>query len=332
MPQVEHPLAVVGIGNALVDVISAEDDRFLVDHGLLKGAMTLIDAERAEELYSAMGPGVEASGGSAANTMAGLASLGGRGAFLGRVRDDQLGAVFTHDIRAVGVEYPSSPASVGPPTGRCLIIVTPDAQRTMSTYLGSSSELSPEDVDEDVVSRAAVTYLEGYLFDRDAAKEAFEKAAVVAHASGGRVALTLSDSFCVQRFGPEFRDLVDGVVDVLFANEDELSMLYGTDPSGALAEAEARCEIVALTRGAAGCTIASAGERHEIPAHHVARVVDTTGAGDLFAAGFLHGLTTGRDLPTSASIGSLAAAEVISHMGARPQTVLAALAAPLLAG
>jgi sugar/nucleoside kinase (ribokinase family) len=231
---VERPLAVVGIGNALVDVISAEDDRFLVDHGLLKGAMTLIDADQAEDLYRAMGPGVEASGGSAANTMAGLASLGGSGAFIGRVRDDQLGSVFAHDIRAVGVEYPSPPARSGPPTGRCLIIVTPDAQRTMSTYLGSSSELSPEDVDEAVVARAAVTYLEGYLFDRDAAKEAFEKAAAVAHGAGGRVALTLSDSFCVQRFGREFRDLVDGLVDILFANEDELAMLYGTDVDAAL--------------------------------------------------------------------------------------------------
>ena len=330
MPGVEHPLAVVGIGNALVDVISAADDRFLEEHGLLKGAMTLVDGAQAEALYGAMGPGVEASGGSAANTMAGLASLGGRGAFLGRVRDDQLGAVFAHDIRAVGVEYPCTPARTGPPTGRCLIIVTPDAQRTMSTYLGSSSDLSPEDIDEAVVARAAVTYLEGYLFDRDAAKQAFEKAAAVAHEAGGRVALTLSDSFCVQRFGAEFRDLVDGVVDILFANEDELAMLYGTDPDAALARAAARCEVVALTRGAAGCTVAAAGERHDVPAHHVARVVDTTGAGDLFAAGFLHGLTTGRDVETSARIGALAAAEVISHMGARPQTVLANLAAPLL--
>lgn len=327
----EHPLAVVGIGNALVDVIATATDEFLVAHDLVKGSMALIGTERAEALYDAMGPAVEASGGSAANTMAGLASLGGRGAFLGRVRDDQLGAVFAHDIRAVGVEYPCAPVSVGPPTGRCLIVVTPDAQRTMSTYLGSSSELAPGDIDEQVVARASITYLEGYLFDRDAAKEAFEKAAAVAHAAGGRVALTLSDSFCVQRFAAEFRDLVDGVVDILFANEAELGMLYGTDPGSALAEAEARCEIVALTRSAAGCTISSAGERHDVPAHQVAHVVDTTGAGDLFAAGFLHGLTTGLDLEMSARIGSLAAAEVISHMGARPETALAALAGPLLA-
>ena len=329
-PAVERPLAVVGIGNALVDVIATATEEFLAAHDLVKGSMALVDADRASVLYDAMGPAVEASGGSAANTMAGLASLGGRGAFLGRVRDDQLGTVFAHDIRAVGVEYPCTPVPSGPPTGQCLIVVTPDAQRTMSTYLGSSSELAPGDIDEQVVARAAVTYLEGYLFDRDAAKEAFEKAAAVAHAAGGRVALTLSDSFCVQRFAAEFRDLVEGVVDILFANEDELGMLYETNPEGGLAEAEARCEIVALTRGAAGCTIAAGGGRHDVAAHHVPRVVDTTGAGDLFAAGFLHGLTTGLDLETSARIGSLAAAEVISHMGARPETDLAALAVPLL--
>lgn len=320
----------VGIGNALVDVIASADDAFLARQSLVKGSMTLIDTDRAEALYAAMGPAIEVSGGSGANTMAGLASLGGRGAYLGRVRDDQLGAVFAHDLRAVGVEYPCALADVGPPTGRCLIVVTPDAERTMSTYLGSSSELGPHDIDEGVVSEAQVTYLEGYLFDRDAAKEAFEKAAAVAHAAGRRVALTLSDSFCVQRFTAEFRELVGGVVDILFANEDELAMLYETDVAAALAEAEARCEVVALTRGPAGCTIATGGRRHDVPATAVARVVDTTGAGDLFAAGFLHGLTTGQDLVTSAGIGSVAAGEVISHMGARPQTVLAALAAPLV--
>ncbi|MEX2658730.1 MAG: adenosine kinase [Acidimicrobiales bacterium] len=325
-----QPLAVVGIGNALVDVIATADDAFLDRELLVKGSMSLVDAERAESLYAAMGPAVEMSGGSAANTMAGIASLGGRGAFLGRVRDDQLGTVFAHDIRAVGVEYPCEPAHAGPPTGRSLIIVTPDAQRTMSTYLGSSSELGPGDVDEDVVARAQITYLEGYLFDRDAAKEAFEKAAAVAHSAGARVALTLSDSFCVQRFAREFRELVAGDVDILFANEDELAMLYETDVDRALAEAESTCEIVALTRSAAGCTIAAGGERHDVPAHQVPRVVDTTGAGDLFAAGFLHGMTIGKDLVTAARIGSLAAAEVISHLGARPETDLAELAAALL--
>lgn len=326
----ERPLDVVGIGNALVDVIAPATDEFLAAHDLVKGSMALVDAERASVLYDAMGPAVESSGGSAANTMAGLASLGGRSAFLGRVRDDQLGTVFAHDIRAVGVEYPCPPVTAGAPTGRCLVVVTPDAQRTMSTYLGASSELDPDDIDEQVVAGAAVTYLEGYLFDQEAAKEAFGKAAAVAHAADRRVALTLSDSFCVQRFAPEFRELVEGVVDILFANEDELAMLYGTGPDAALAEAEARCEIVAMTRGAAGCTIAAGGRRHDVAASPVTHVVDTTGAGDLFAAGFLHGLTRGLDHETSARIGSLAAAEVISHVGARPETDLAVLAAPLL--
>ena len=309
---VERPLAVVGIGNALVDVIAGATEEFLAAHDLVKGSMALVDAEHASVLYEAMGTAVESSGGSAANTLAGLASLGGRGAFVGRVRDDQLGAVFAHDIRAVGVEFPCAPVAGGAPTGRCLIVVTPDAQRTMSTYLGASSELTPADVDQ------------------QAAKEAFEKAAAVARAAGRRVALSLSDSFCVQRYAAEFRDLVEGVVDVLFANEDELAMLYGTDPDAALAEAEARCEIVALTRGAAGCTIAAGGVRHDVAASPVTRVVDTTGAGDLFAAGFLHGLTSGLDHETSARLGSLAAAEVISHLGARPETDLATLAGPLL--
>ena len=325
------PLDVVGLGNALVDVISSENDRFLVDHGLVKGAMTLVDAERSAALYDAMGPGVEMSGGSVANTLAGLASLGGRGGFIGRVRDDQLGAVFAHDIRAVGVEFPSAKATEGPPTGRCLIVVTPDAQRTMSTYLGAASELGPEDVDEDFVGRAAVTYLEGYLFDRDRAKEAFEKAAAVSHRAGGKVALALSDSFCVDRFRTEFRELVAGNVDILFGNEEELASLYEVDdPDVALTAVEQRCEIVAMTRGPRGCTVSLGGERHDVDAHPVEVVVDTTGAGDLFAAGFLHGLTTGRDPVTSAKLGNLAAAEVITHLGARPETVLSALAAPLL--
>lgn len=325
-----QPLAVVGIGNALVDVIAVADDAFLASQSLVKGSMELIDTARAESLYAAMGPAVEMSGGSGANTMAGIASLGGRGAYLGRVRDDQLGSVFAHDLRAVGVEYPCIPAEEGPPTGRCLIVVTPDAQRTMSTYLGSSSELGPEDVDEAVVAEANVTYLEGYLFDRDRAKEAFEKAAAVCHAAGAKVALGLSDSFCVQRFTEEFRELAEGDVDILFANEDELAMLYGTDVDTALGEAERRCEIVALTRGAAGCTISVGGERHDVGAHQVPRVLDTTGAGDLFASGFLHGLTTGVDVVGAARLGCLAAAEVITHLGARPETALSALTGPLL--
>jgi sugar/nucleoside kinase (ribokinase family) len=327
----EAPLAVVGVGNALVDVISLESDEFIVEHGLVKGAMTLIDPERAEVLYAAMGPGIEMSGGSAANTLAGLASLGGRGGFVGRVRDDQLGAVFAHDIRAVGVEFPAAFATHGLPTGRCLIVVTPDGQRTMNTLLGASSELAPDDVEPGFVAQAKVTYLEGYLFDREAAGEAFVKAADAAHHAGRQVALTLSDSFCVERFLLPFRRLVADTVDVLFGNEDELCLLYETgDVEVALAEAERRCDLVVVTRGAVGSTISARGRRIEVPAEPVVRVVDTTGAGDLYAAGFLYGLTHGCDLETCGKLGSIAAAEVISHVGARPETVLARLAAPVL--
>ncbi|MCU1378777.1 MAG: adenosine kinase [Acidimicrobiales bacterium] len=325
------PLDVVGVGNALVDVISLEQDAFIGSHGLVKGAMTLIDTERAEALYGAMGPGIEMSGGSAANTMAGLASLGGHGGFIGRVRDDQLGTVFGHDIRAVGVEFPSVAATSGQPTGRSLIIVTPDGERTMNTYLGAASELQPDDVDEALVARAQVTYLEGYLFDREAAGEAFKKAARAAHDAGRLVALTLSDSFCVERFLGPFRELVTETVDVLFGNDDELRLLYETDDlDAALTEAERHCHVVAVTRGAEGALVSSHKRRMSIAAVPVDRVVDTTGAGDLFAAGFLYGLTRDLDPETCGKLGAVAAAEVISHVGARPETVLAGLAAPLL--
>lgn len=324
-------LDVVGVGNALVDVISIESDDFIEEHGLVKGSMRLIEPDEAVRLYEAMGPGLEMSGGSAANTLAGLASLGGRGGFIGRVRDDQLGNVFAHDVRAVGVEFPVPPATTGAPTGRSLIVVTPDAQRTMNTLLGAASELGPDDVDESFVARGKVTYLEGYLFDREAAGEAFIKAAAAAHAAGNRVALTLSDSFCVERFLEGFRILVSDVVDILFGNEDELCLLYETDDAQvALAAAEKACELVVMTRGAAGSLVSDRGSRVAVEAEPVPRVVDTTGAGDLFAAGFLFGITHGHDLATSARLGSVAAAEVISHVGARPETVLADLAAPLL--
>jgi sugar/nucleoside kinase (ribokinase family) len=328
---VTTPLDVVGVGNALVDVISLEQDAFIGDHGLTKGSMTLIDTDRAEALYGAMGPGIEMSGGSAANTMAGLASLGGQGGFIGRVRDDQLGIVFGHDIRAVGVEFPSPAATAGQPTGRSLIIVTPDGERTMNTYLGAASELQPEDVDPAFVARAQVTYLEGYLFDREAAGEAFRKAAAAAHDAGRLVSLTLSDSFCVERFLEPFRELVTDTVDVLFGNDDELKLLYEThDLDVALGHAERHCAIVAVTRGAEGAVVSARGGRHAIAAVPVSRVVDTTGAGDLFAAGFLYGLTRDLDVETCGKLGAVAAAEVISHVGARPETVLAGLAAPLL--
>ena len=324
-------LDVVGVGNALVDVISLEADDFVSKHDLVRGSMTLVEADRAEALYAAMGPAIEASGGSAANTLAGLASLGGRGGFIGRVRDDQLGMVFTHDIRAVGVEFVVPAATEGQPTGRCLIVVTPDAERTMSTLLGAASELQPDDVDPAFVARGKVTYLEGYLFDREAAGEAFKKAATAAHDAGRLVSLTLSDSFCVSRFQSAFRSLVEDTVDILFGNEDELCLLYDTtDVDVAIGEAEKRCDLVVCTRSADGSTISQNRRRIDIPAEPVHRVVDTTGAGDLYAAGFLYGLTHGQDLETCGKLGSIAAAEVISHVGARPETVLAGLASPHL--
>lgn len=331
-PPVAADLDVVGVGNALVDVISIEEDPFLEAHGLIPGSMKLIEPEEGERLYAAMGATVEASGGSAANTLAGLASLGGTGGFIGRVRDDQLGAVFAHDISAVGVEFPVPKATSGAPTGRSLIVVTTDGQRTMSTLLGAASELSPDDVDAAFVARGQMTYLEGYLFDRAAAGEAFRKAARAAHDAGRLVALTLSDSFCVERFLEPFRDLVENTVDILFGNQVELRLLYETDDDDvALAAAERVCDLVCLTQGADGSTVSRGGSRVHVPAEPVT-VVDTTGAGDLYAAGFLYGLTHGHDLETSARLGGMAAAEVISHVGARPETPLARLAAPILAG
>jgi sugar/nucleoside kinase (ribokinase family) len=328
---VDAPLDVVGVGNALVDVISLEGDDFLETHGLVRGAMTLIDADRAVALYAAMGPGIEASGGSAANTLAGLASLGGRGGFIGRVHDDELGRVFAHDIRSAGVEFPCPPATVGQPTGRSLIVVTPDGERTMNTLLGAASELDADDVDEAFVARAEVAYLEGYLFDRAAAGEAYRKAARTAHDAGRLVALSLSDSFCVERFLDAFRALVADDVDVLLGNEHELTLLFEADDvDAAMTEAERCCDVVAITCGADGALVSAGGHRVRFTAVPVERVVDTTGAGDLFAAGFLYGLTHELDIETSARLGALAASEVISHVGARPETSLAALAAPVL--
>ncbi len=318
---------VLAIGNALVDVLSQESDDFIADHGLERGAMTLIDEARAEALYDAMGPAMEISGGSAANTAAGLASFGSSVGFVGRVRDDQLGAVFAHDIRAIGVEFSTPPARDGAPTGRCLIIVTPDAQRTLNTFLGAASQLSPDDIDRDLIERANVTFLEGYLFDQDAAKEAFRHAAHVTHDAGNRVALTLSDSFCVERHRDDFRSLVERDVDVLFANEEEICSLYEVDRfDAALDRVRGQCEIAALTRSELGSVVVSGSDVHVVAAHPVAAVVDTTGAGDQYAAGFLHGLTHGDELDACGRLGALAAAEVISHIGARPEASLAALA------
>ena len=319
---------VTGIGNAIVDVFAHTDDDFLADNGIEKGAMTLIDAVRAEELYGRMGPGVEVSGGSAGNTMAGLACLGGRGAYIGKVHNDQLGAVFRHDIRAAGVHFETDPLHGGAPTARCLILVTPDAQRSMNTYLGACVELGPEDIDETLVAGSQVTYLEGYLWDPPRAKEAFRKAAAIAHAAGRKVALSLSDSFCVHRHHAEFLDLVENQVDILFANEHEIGALYGTGRFEDALDAVRRLgKVAALTRSEKGAVVVSGGTAVEVPAEPVERVVDTTGAGDLYAAGFLYGVTRGLPPAQCGRLGAIAAAEIISHVGARPEADLVALVA-----
>lgn len=326
-----EPVEVVALGNALVDVLAHDDGAFIEEHGLLRGAALMVDAERSELLYQAMGPAIEVSGGSAANTAAGVASFGGTAAFVGKVRDDQLGRVFVHDLRAAGVAFDTPPATEGPPTGRCLVIVTPDAQRTMCTYLGAAEQLGPGDVDEDLVARARVLYVEGYLWDQSPAKEAIRVAMAAAHRAHTLVALSLSDPFCVDRHRGELLELVRGEVDVLFANDEEIRSLYGVDDfDAALRHVGRHCEIAALTRGEHGSVVVSGDEVHVVAAHP-APVLDTTGAGDLYAAGFLSGLTRGCDLATCGRLGALAAAEVISHLGARPQTRLRDLAHGLLA-
>ncbi|HZU89818.1 MAG TPA: adenosine kinase, partial [Stellaceae bacterium] len=310
------------------DVIAHAEEAFLACEGLVKGTMTLIDAERADTLYRRMGPAIESSGGSAGNTLAGLASLGGSGAYIGKVRDDLLGEVFRHDITALGVRFDTPAATSGPGTARCLILVTPDGQRTMNTYLGACVELAPADIDAATIRAAQITYLEGYLFDPPQAQAAFRKAAAIAHAAGRKVALSLSDPFCVGRHRQAFRDLIARDVDILFANEAEICALYETDDFAAAAAAvRDRVAVAALTRSAAGSLVLAAGAEYPVAAAPVPRVVDTTGAGDLYASGFLYGLTRGRPLPICGALGSLCAAEVISHMGARPETALRGLAA-----
>jgi sugar/nucleoside kinase (ribokinase family) len=314
---------VTAIGNAIVDVISRSDDAFLGQHGIDKGAMTLIDAERAEHLYTQMGPGIEVSGGSAGNTIAGLAGLGSASAYIGKVRDDALGQVFRHDIQATGVRFDTSLADSGPPTARCLIMVTPDAQRSMNTFLGACVGLGPDDIDPDLIAASKVVYMEGYLWDPSAAKEAFLKAARIAHETDGKVSLSLSDSFCVDRHRDEFRDLVKNHVDVLFANEGEIKSLYQVESfDEAMQAVRQECETTALTRGAQGSVVLHKGEVHLLDAAKAERVVDSTGAGDLYAAGFLHGLTQGADPATCGRMGGIAAAEIISHYGARPEVDL----------
>lgn len=321
---------VVGIGNALVDVLTHEADAFVEVNGLERGAMTLIDTNRAETLYAAMGQGIEVSGGSAANTISGIASFGGRAAYIGRVRDDQLGTVFSHDLRSTGVTFRCPPATAGPATGRCLIVVTPDAQRTMNTYLGASELLGPEDVDGDLIAAAQVTYLEGYLFDRPEAQEAYWKASRVAHDAGRRVSLTLSDTFCVERHQQAWRLLVTDQVDVLFANEGEAMALYDASTlDDVIRHVQADVEIAAITCGPRGSLVVNGDDVIEIAAHPVPEVVDTTGAGDLYAAGFLFGLTNGRTLEACGRLGSVGASAVLGHTGARPVASLAQTAESL---
>jgi len=322
---------VCGIGNAIVDVVARTSDDFIAAQSLAKGAMTLIDAERAEDLYKQIGPAVEISGGSAANTLVGIASLGGSARFIGKVRDDQLGKIFHHDITAAKIGFDTAAATEGPSTARCLVLVTPDGQRTMNTYLGACVGLTADDVVASEVQEAQVTYLEGYLFDPPAAQEAFRKASRLAHEAGREVALSLSDPFCVDRHREAFRDLVADHIDILFANEAEILSLAETDNlASAMTAIGDKVKVAVVTRSEKGAVVRSNGALVEVPAAPVEKVVDTTGAGDLFAAGFLCGYCSGRDHSDSARIGALAAAEVIGHYGARPETKLSELIAQRL--
>lgn len=319
---------VIGIGNAIVDVIARAEDDFLVKHKMTKGAMALIDEPRAEAIYAAMGPATEISGGSAANTIAGVASLSGKAAFVGTVKDDTLGGVFAHDIRASGVSFKVPPFKSGPSTARSYILVTPDGERTMNTYLGAAQLLSTKEIDENEIATAKILYMEGYLWDPQDAKDAFLKAAKIAHAHNRTVALTLSDAFCVDRYRREFLELIKGgTVDLLFANEAELKSLYETgDFDAALLELRRDAKFAVVTRSEKGAVVVSKEEVETAPAFPVQKIVDTTGAGDLFAAGFLYGFARGLPHKASAKLGTLAAAEVISHLGARPERKLLELA------
>ena len=324
----DRPLDVVGIGNAIVDVLSHVDDALVAKLDLAKGTMALVDAEEAAQIYDLSPPGIEVSGGSVANSMAGIASLGGACAYIGKVRDDELGGVFTHDMRAAGVEFATPKAKDGPPTARSLVFVTPDAQRTMNTYLGACAGLGPDDIDAATLRRAEVTYLEGYLWDAPAAKAAMRQAMATVHGAGRRVALSLSDPFCVDRYRAEFRTLVEHEVDILFANEAEITSLYEVSHfDDAFQHVRGHCEMAALTRAEQGSVVISGAEIHVVDAAPIDTVVDTTGAGDLYAAGFLYGLTHGHDLAHCGRLGALAAGEVIGHFGARPETSLARLVA-----
>jgi sugar/nucleoside kinase (ribokinase family) len=323
---------VLGIGNAIFDVLVQTDEGFLKAHGMTKGGMALIDEDRAVSIYRDMGKNsgtaVEMSGGSAANTIVGVANLGARAAYVGKVRDDQIGGFYTHDIRAAGVAFETKPATGGPATGCSYILVTPDGERTMNTYLGAAQELTPADIDEAQVAASAIVYLEGYLWDPKSAKEAFVKASTIAHGAGRQVALTLSDAFCVGRYRSEFLDLMrGGTVDLIFANEAELTSLYETsDFDAALAQLRRDVKLGVVTRSEKGCVVASNDSVLAVPAFPIQKLVDTTGAGDLFAAGFLFGLVRNAGHENAGRLGALAAAEIIQHIGARPQVSLKELA------
>ena len=315
---------VLGIGNAIVDILASTQDDFLVREGLSKSTMHLIDAARADALYAHMGPAIEASGGSAGNTTAGIASLGGRAAFIGKVADDAFGAIYRHDMGATGVHFGTAPLVDGAPTARSMILITPDGERTMNTYLGACQALGPGDIDADVVGRSAITYLEGYLWDPPEAKEAFVHAAQIAHAAGRKVSLSLSDAFCVDRFRPEFLDLLRSkTVDILLANDSEVRSLYETaDTGAAVAALKADCALAAVTVGAEGALVVTPDATISVPSTPVEAVVDLTGAGDLFAAGFLFAVARGMALDDAGRLGALAASEVIGHVGPRPASSL----------
>jgi sugar/nucleoside kinase (ribokinase family) len=326
MPSTKYD--VLGIGNAIVDVIARTEEDFLLKQGMNKGTMALIDEPRAQAIYDAMGPAIETSGGSAANTIVGLSSLGSRSAFIGKVKDDVLGKAFTHDIRTAGVAFTTPPAAAGPSTARCYVLVTPDGERTMNTYLGAAQDLHPADIDADLVAASAILYLEGYLWDPKNAKDAFLKAAAIAHEAKRSVALTLSDAFCVDRWRAEFLQLMRShTVDRIFANEGELHTLYQTaDFDSAVNALRADVSTAVVTRSEKGCLVIGPDGIEAVSAFPVERVVDTTGAGDLFAAGFLSGVARGADDRTCGRLGALAAAEVIQHLGARPERSLRDLA------
>src|SRR5882757_8068911 len=319
---------VLGIGNAIFDVLVQTDEKFLADHGMTKGGMSLIDEARATSIYRDMGPATEMSGGSAANTIVGIANFGARAAYVGKVKDDQIGRLYSHDIRAAKVAFETRPAADGPATGCSYILVTPDGERTMNTYLGAAQDLTPDDIDAAQIAASRIVYLEGYLWDPKSAKEAFVKAASIAHGAGRQVALTLSDSFCVDRYRGEFLDLMrSGTVDLVFANEAELHSLYQTsDFDTALKQFGNDTKLGIVTRSEKGCVVASKDGVVAVPAFPIQRLVDTTGAGDLFAAGFLFGLVRNAGYENAGRLGALAAAEVIQHIGARPQVSLKELA------